>query len=915
MTFEPGTRLGPYEIVRPLGKGGMGEVYEAHDPRLQRPVAIKVLPAHVRADATLLSRFQREARALSALSHPHVCSIYDVGCEGEIDFLVMERLEGETLHGRLERGPMPLDEALEAAVEIAGALDAAHRRGIIHRDLKPGNVMLTKAGAKLLDFGLARRRTPGPPDVLSDAPTATAPDTAAGTLLGTLPYMAPEQVEGREADARTDVFAFGAVLHEMVTGRRAFAGKSQASLVAAILEKQPPPPSTLQPLAPAALDRVVRTCLAKDPDERWQSAADLRRELSWIAEAGDVAPKAPALRRGPLPWPAVAGPVVLAALTGVAVGHWLAPRPPEPAVVHSLLDLRPAEALIGPHALERTAGMGRPSRTAIALSPDGLRLAFVARQGDRQRLYVRALDEDEARPLPGTEGADNPFFSPDGRALGFWSGGAIRRVALDGGPPLEVCPSALLGGAAWVAPDEIVFATMEGGLMRVSPGTGRPEPLTRLAPGEVSHRLPHPGPGGAVLFTVFESGFDKRLARVEVLDRATGQRHPLAENAADARYLRTGHVVFARRGSLVAVQFDPATLRPRGSEVGMVDGVMQSLNVPYVDVETGAAQFDVADDGTLVYAPGGIVPDVVRRLVRVDRSGRVEPLGAPAKAGYAVLQLSPDDRRIAVTAREGLTWSLWVYDLERGAMARPAPSPEGAMLWPRWQPDGERLAFSWVRRDETDIHAVNADGSGAPEAITHTRTMKSPSDWAPDGRSILYAEGGDIGLLARDGSGWTSRPLLASPASEESAAVSPEGRWVAYASNETGRDEVYLQRFPELGAKVQVSTDGGYSPVWSRDGREIFYACERAGAYTGDLWAVAVGPGAPARLGTPRKLFDLEERRLWISSLVSGFGVARDGRFYFPQTLESPPSAEPRQLHLVQNWSAELRRRVPASGP
>ena len=506
----------------------------------------------------------------------------------------------------------------------------------------------------------------------------------------------------------------------MVTGRRAFDGKSQASLVAAILEKQPPPVSTLQPLAPPALDRVVRTCLAKDPDERWQSAADLRRELSWIAEPADAAPTAPALRRDPRRWPVLAGLLALAALAGVAVGRWLTPRPPELGIVHSLLDLRPAEALIGPHALERTVGMGRPSRTAIALSPDGRRLAFVARQGDRQQLYVRGLDEDEARPLPGTEGADNPFFSPDGQALGFWSGGAIRRVALDGGPPLEVCPSARLGGAAWVAPDEIVFATMEGGLMRVAPGAGRPEPLTHLSPGEVSHRLPHAVPGGAVLFTVFESGFDKRRGRVEVLDRATGRRHSVAENAADARYVHTGHVVFARRGSLVVVPFDRAALRPSGSEVGMVDGVMQSLNVPYVDVETGAAQFDVADDGTLVYVPGGIVPDVVRRLVRVDRSGRVEPLGAPAKAGYAVLQLSPDDRRIAVTAREGLTWSLWVYDLERGTMTRPAPSPEGAMLWPRWQPDGGRLAFSWSRRDVTDIHVVTADGSGAPEAITRT---------------------------------------------------------------------------------------------------------------------------------------------------------------------------------------------------
>jgi serine/threonine-protein kinase len=727
--------------------------------------------------------------------------------------------------------------------------------------------------------------------------------------------MAPEQLEGREADARTDIFAFGAVLYEMVTGRRAFAGASQASLVAAILEKQPPPVSTLQPLAQAALERAVGTCLAKDPDERWQSAADLRRELAWIAEGADAPPATRPRRSRPWAWPALAGLAALAVLAGGVVGRGLVPRPPEPSVVRSLVDLRPAEALIGPHGLERTVGMGRPSRTAIALSPDGRFLAFVAREGERQRLYVRGLDEAEARPLAGTDGADSPFFSPDGRSLGFWAAGAIRRVAIDGGPPVEVCPSAPLAGAAWPAPDEIVFAATTGGLMRVVPGAGRPGPLTRLSPGEVSHRLPHAVPGGALLFTVFESGFDKRRGRVEILDRATGRRLPLAENAADARYVRTGHVVFARRGTLVAVPFDRATLRACGSEVGVVDGVMQSLNVPYVDVETGAAQFDVAEDGTLVYAPGGVVPDVMRRLVRVDRSGRVEPLAAPAKAGYAVLQLSPDDRRIAVTAREGLTWSLWVYDLERGTMTRPAPAPEGAMLWPRWRPNGRRLAFSWSRGDATDIHVVDADGSGAPEAITHTRTMKSPSGWAPDGRSLLYAEEGDIALLARDGSGWTSRPLLASPASEESASVSPDGRWVAYASDETGRDEVYLQRFPELGAKVQVSTGGGYSPVWSRDGRELFYAREHEGAYTGDLWVVAVGPGPTPRLGTPRELFGLDERRLWISSLVSGFDVAADGRFYYPQTLESAPSAEPRLLHLVLGWSSELRRRVPPAQP
>jgi Tol biopolymer transport system component len=894
----------------------MGEVYEATDPRLQRQVAIKVLPEQLRADPGWLARFHREARALSSLSHPHVCPIYDVGCEGDTDFLVMERLEGETLQRRLEQGPLPVDEALRLAVEIASALDAAHRHGIVHRDLKPGNVMLTRVGARLLDFGLARRRPRVPPEALTEAPTASGPETTAGALLGTLPYMAPEQVEGREADARTDLFAFGTVLHELLTGHRAFSGTSQASLIAAILGKQPPSVSTLQPLAPPALTRVVRICLAKDPDERWQSAADLRRELEWIAGEGDEASPPRPPRPAPRSRLVLAGLLVVAALLGVVIGRSLSPSIAPPAVVRSLLDLRPAEALIGPHALERTVGLGRPSRTALALSPDGRRLAFVAREGDRQQLYVRELDEEEARTLPGTEGADAPFFSPDGSQVGFWAGGSIRRVALDGGPPVEVCPSAPLGGATWVAADEIVYAAMEGGLARVAPSIGRPEPLTRLAPGEVSHRLPHAVRGlGAVLFTVFESDFDKRHARVDVLDRGTGERRTLAENAADARYVSTGHVLFARRGSLVAVPVDPGTLLPRGGEVGMVDGVMQALNVPYVDVETGAAQFDVADDGTLVYVPGGVVPDVMRRLVRVDRLGRVEPLAAPARAGYAVLQVSPDDRRLAVTAREGLTWSLWVYDLARGTMTRPAPSPEGAMLWPRWSPDGRQIAFSWSRRDETDIQVVDADGNGIPAPVTRTRTMKSPCDWAPDGRSLLYAEAGDVRLAWRDATGWTSRPLLATPAYEEGASVSPDGRWVAYVTDETGRKEVYVQRFPGLGSKVQVSIHGGYSPVWSRDGRALFYAHERDGVYPGDLWVVDVRAGMPLRFGPPRRQFGLNERRLWISSLVSGFGVTQDGRFFFPQTVESALSTEARQLHMVQDWTVELRRRAPGGRP
>ena len=622
MPLSPGTSLGPYQIDAPLGAGGMGEVYKATDTRLDRTVAIKVLPEHVASDPDLKQRFEREAKTVAALSHPNICPVFDVGEQDGINFLVMEYLDGQTLAQRLEKGALPLDQALTIAIEIADALDKAHRQGIVHRDLKPANIMLTKAGAKLLDFGLAKLKKPEQAGGLSALPTQPADLTQEGAILGTFQYMAPEQLEGQEADARTDIFAFGAVVYEMVAGRKAFQGKSQASLIAAIMHVDPPSLSSLQVMSPTALDHVVRTCVAKDPDSRWQTAGDIGRQLKWIVDGASqpvAAPQtlgaAPAqLRVWQRPVPLVLVVIALVAITAVAV--WSVMRPTPRPVVRTMLTVAPDEPLY----------LRGPS-VNVAISTDGRHVVYLGERDRQRQLYVRALDSLEATPLTGLGNPNNPFFSPDGNWVEFFDGPRrLRRVSIRGGPPVPIAEmNSGSRGASWGADDTIVFATTAPGtgLWRVASGGGsEPELLTTPDPerGELDHWWPEILPGGqAVLFTIMPQGSVEN-AQIAVLSLESGTYEVVLPGGSHARYVPTGHLVYGVRGTLHAVGFDLDRLVVTTDPVPVVDTVNMK--------RSGAVNFGVAQNQSLVYVRGKEGTDGGRSLVWVDRNGGEEPRAA-----------------------------------------------------------------------------------------------------------------------------------------------------------------------------------------------------------------------------------------------------------------------------------------------
>ena len=910
MTLPAGTKLGPYEILAPLGAGGMGEVYRGRDTRLDRTVAVKVLPAHLRGDAELKQRLEREARAVSSLNHPNICTLHDIGSEGDLDYLVMEFIEGETLADRLKKGALPLDAALRIGIQVADALDRAHRSGVIHRDLKPGNIMLTKDGAKVLDFGLAKVRAGGLLDKgeahdLTSSPTRTrsAPLTSQGLILGTLQYMAPEQLEGKPADARSDIFAFGAVLYEMVTGRRAFEGSSQASLIAAVLGRDPVPISRLQPLAPQPLERLVRACLAKDPDERRQTMRDVLLDLKWISDpnSGEASGVAALPARNDRPGTASARLAWIAALVAAGLLGALATRGFRR---NSAGPRRAARAAITLPEGQSFGGSWwwMPS---FALSPDGSHLAFVATKDGVIRLYIRDMSTWDARALPGTEDASTPFFSPDGQWLGAYLDGRLVKIPVAGGPAVTIAALPYtVYSATWAADGTVYFShESSAGLLRVPAGGGTPERATALDKSrhEWDHRFPQVlADGEHVLFTALtgdQRNYDE--ADVYVASLRTGERHLVVRQGTNAQVVGRDRLVFVRSGVLLAAPFDARAFRLTGAPTPVVESVIENPRV-------GAGQYSVAADGTLAYLPGGVIFGE-HELVFVDHAGNARLLTAK-KRPYEDFSISPDGRFIAATI-EGPETDTWIHDIARDTETRFTLGFEHRD--PAWSADGKTIWYSGYKDGRWVILARSVDGTREETAVSSDDAIW-PWFASRDGRNLLYvalspANRSDIWILPLEKDG-KPRPLLNTPYDEEWAQLSPDGRWLAYNSDESGRQEVYVVPFPGPGRKVRVSTEGGRHPQWSPDGKELYYRVgataetQRALGQRSRLMAVTADASGEFRAGPPRMLF---QGPFFDSG--HDYAVTPDGKgFVFIR--ESPTERGPRELRVVFNWLDELGR-------
>ncbi len=913
MPLGAGAKLGPYEVLAPLGAGGMGEVYRAKDTRLDRTVAIKVLPQHLSSNPASQQRFEREARAVSSLNHPHICTLHDVGHQDGVDYIVMELVEGETLLDRLKKSPLPLDQTLRYGIEIADALDKAHRHGVIHRDLKPGNVMLTKAGSKLMDFGLAKQGPEGNGGGgVSAIPTQEEPLTQAGSLLGTYQYMSPEQFEGEDADARADIWALGCVLYEMATGRRAFEGTSRASLIGSILKDEPPPIAKLQPMAPPAFDRLVKLCLAKDPDERWQNAHDVVAELRWVLEGGSGAATPEAARRRRrerLAW--ISAAVVGAlALVGWAMALWVplrrsaAPAPP----------LRLSVGLGADVSLAAEVSTGAGS--AAILSPDGGLLAFVARkkEGGRPQLFLRRLDRLHAAPLPGTDGARSPFFSPDGQWIAFFAEGKLKRVAVSGGAAVALADAPNDRGGTWSEDGTILFVPISGpgvSLSRVPAGGGPTEVLTRpdLAAGEVTHRWPQALPGGkAVLFTANHTLGTYDDASIVVQTLPSGPRKVVATGGYHGRYLSSGHLVYMHEGTLFAVPFDLARLEALGAAVPVIE---ELVGAP----RTAAAQFAVSSRGSLVYLPGrGFEGKLTVHWL--DRSGKLTPLLA-VPGQYSNLQFSPDGTKLAMEVYESNRVDIWVYEWGQDTMSRLTFDVIDSSN-PVWAPDGRNLAFGSSGGTQLGhIYWQRADGTGTPQTLTESKNVQTAASWHPSGRYIAFEDlsaqtGYDVMILPveRDAASGLKpgqpTPFLKSPSHEWQAAFSPDGRWLAYSSNESGNVEVYVRPFPGPGGKWQISTGGGFWPTWSPNGREVFFETPDQ-----TLMVVSYREQGGSFLADRPRLWC--ETRIPTQQGLRGFDLHPDGRrLAVFQDVAEPGDAKRDQVVLFQNFFDELRRLAPA---
>ena len=907
-----GTRLGPYEIVSALGAGGMGEVYRARDTRLDRTVAVKILPAALAADSQFRERFDREARAISHLMHPNVCTLFDVGehpwtgSGPALQYLVMELLEGQTLAERLESGPLPPAQALHTAIEIASALTAAHRAGIVHRDLKPGNVILTKAGAgstgspqaKLLDFGLAKTNAPAVAVSGTMAPTTPPGITVQGTVLGTFQYMAPEQIEGLEADARTDIFAFGCVLFEMLTGRKAFEGKTPASLLGAILKDDPPRVSAVQPVAPPSLDRIVATCLAKDPDDRYQSARDLLRDLQWIAADAAAPAKAgatpnPRPVRARLAWTAAAvGGIALVASSLVALRHLRETPAAADPVQFTIAPPENASFLTPP-----SGGTGLAPQ--VALSPDGRNLVFVASGRNGYQLWLRPLGGVVTTVIPGTEGASFPFWSPDSRDVGFFANGKLKRVRASGGPPVVVADTVARGGT-WNRDNVIVFGAADGLLYRVPAAGGVPQAASvggKTDDTGSAYRFPFFLPDGRHFIYTELFGTccpPAKPGRIMMGALDTMDRTALLEADSSAVFA-SGHLLFQRGGTLMAVPFDAASRQITGDPFPLTERVANE--------GSRYASFSASEAGVLVYASGVLRPTT--RLTWMDRTGR--ELGTIGDSVVHLnIALSSDERRVAVTLVSGAPENrdIWIVDVQRGTPSR-FTFDAGLDDSPVWSPDDLILAFQGSRGAFPQLLQKRLDGAGNEEPLLTAASAGGaafPMDWSPDGRYLAYLRrgaGNAPGIWALPLFGDRKPfPLMQTSTESFGVVISPDGRWFAYQSSDGGQSQVFVRAFPPTGDPFQVSKDGGTQPIWSRDGKELFFLSPDS-----KLMAAAVSTRGQFQAGAVTPLFTVAVPP---STSPGGrqYAVTKDGRFLV--NLSQQVAAIP--LTVVVNWSEALQK-------
>jgi len=890
-------RLGPYEIAAQIGAGGMGEVYRATDTNLARQVAIKVLPEALASDPDRLARFDREAKTLAALSHPNIAGVYGLEKSGGTIALVMELIEGKTLADRIAEGPLPVDEALPIAKQIADALETAHEQGIVHRDLKPANVKVRPDGTvKVLDFGLAkamepaRAMSPG----FSQSPTITTPAmTQAGLLLGTPAYMSPEQTRGRGADRRSDVWAFGCVLYEMLTGRRAFEGDEVSDVLASVLTREPAL-AAVPETVPDRVKQVLKACLQKDPRQRVHDIADVRLALDGAFETPATQPiDAQASRVTEVPlWRRVLPFAATAVVVGTvaAVGGWFA-KPSDPRPVARWTHVLPEGRLF------RNVG-----RQVLAIAPGGEHFVYNSADG----FYLRALDAVEDRVISGTEALGvAPFLSPDGRSVGFYSDANLRRMAVTGGANSTLTAAVNPFGANWEADGTILYGQPDG-IWQVPEDGGEPRRLIETEEGEQVYgpqRLPV---ADWILFTLARTTGSTRWdeAEIVVASPSTGERRVLRTGGSDARYLPSGHLMYAFEDVLYAVPFDVARLDETGGAVPVVAGIGRSQ-------VTGAAFYAVSASGTLAYVSGTATADSRRTLVWVDRAGRETPINAPLRA-YTYPRLSPDGSRVALDVRDEQN-DIWVWSLERETLTR-LTFDAGGDRAPVWSPDGARIAYMAGPNGQGALRWRAADGTGAPETLVEGAGSVFPTSFSPDGTRVVVlqmdvgASGQDVGLVPTEG-GRAVTAMVRTSFNELNGEVSPDGRWLAYESNESGRAEVYVRSFAEadVGGRWQVSPGGGTRPAWRSDGSELFYL-----SGPGRVMAVRVEVGGTFSYGNAVELFD---GPYVAANFMRTYDVAPDGqRFLMIKEVDEEPSdraSGSRRIVVVENWFEELERLAP----